>query len=490
MAPLKPNNTFCHLGKYYYSMVVITIFSLHLVCFSFTAAANINNYNGEFSAHLIGKNSSNSPLYNHKNHKNFRRLAGPEMLQSTVATDPDGGGHLMKLSIGTPPFDIYVIVDTGSTLLWIQCQPCKSCFKTKQAIFDPEKSSTYGNITCSESECRLVDEDSPQNYCKDNPQATCMYHYRYVDKSYSTGEVAKEAITLKSTSGTDVILKDIVIGCGQNNSDERAGEYQMGRVGLGHGPLSFISQISPYVGGKRFSYCLVPLDTDPKIESNINFGNGSEVSGKGVVSTPLFDIERSMNKYYVTVRGITIGNEFLPFNSTETLLEEGNMLIDSGSTLSYLPQEFYDRVVNKLVKTLDPKLELINYIDSKNTTSLCINAATISKAPNMAVHFDGGGKLQLTTERYLFRLEEEKLVCLGIRNTNRKAFHSNYTGVFGRNVQGNMLIGFDIDREVVSFKPTNCINIPRAGGANIATHPFSIFSTCLFYLLLIVNLSC
>ncbi|XP_062006350.1 aspartic proteinase CDR1-like [Rosa rugosa] len=488
MAPTNPSSAFCHLRKYYYSLVVITIFSIHLVCFFYTAAADINNYNGGFSAHLIRRNSLNSLLYNHKRNKSFRRLMGPETPQSTLATDPDGSEHLMKLSIGTPPFDIYVIADTGSTLLWTQCQPCKSCFKTKHAIFDPKESSTYRNITCSQSECRLVDEFSPRNYCKRNPQAACMYDSTYADESYSKGTVAKEVITLKSTSGKVVILKDIVIGCGQNNSGIEASENEMGIIGLGRGPLSFASQISPYVGGKKFSYCFVPVSTDPKIESTINFGNGSEVSGEGVVSTPLIDVESDMDSYLVTMKGITIGNDFVPFNSTGTLLEKGNTLIDSGTALSYLPQDFYERVVNQLVHKLDPNLEVINYIDEDNSSSICFNTTTLPKAPNMAVHFDDGGKLQLTAE-HIFRDEEKKLVCLGLMNSSKQGFSSDDIGVLGNNVQENFLIGFDLDKKWVSFKPTNCIKMAAASGANIATHLFSIFSTCLLYLFLIVKSS-
>ncbi|KAK9950294.1 hypothetical protein M0R45_005792 [Rubus argutus] len=410
MAATNPNSTFCHLHKHFYTVVVATIFFLHLVCFSITEAVNINS-NG-FSAHLIRKNSPNSPLYNHKNNRVFRRLMGPDTAQSALETDRDSGEHLMKFSIGTPPFDIYAIADTGSTLLWTQCQPCKSCFKMKHAVFDPKKSSTYRNITCFASECRLVDEYAPPNYCGKLPQNNCIYGYQYMDSSYSLGVLAKEVVTLTSTSGKALTLKDIVIGCGRNNSGALATENEMGIVGLGRGNLSFVSQIGPYVGGKRFSYCLVPVDSDPKIESKINFGNGSEVSG--------------------------------------TLLKKGNMVVDSGTPLTYVPQDFFDRVVAQLSKALDPKLEAFIVTDPEN----------VSKT-----------------------MRRKNLVCFGIANSTGNVLAPDGVGYYGNNLQGNFLIGFDLDTKLVSFKPTNCIKMTSTSSGGLL-HPFSIFSTCLLYLLI------
>ncbi|PKI18245.1 hypothetical protein CRG98_049481, partial [Punica granatum] len=61
----------------------------------------------------------------------------------------------------------------------------------------------------------------------------------------------------------------------------------MGLIGLGKGPISFISQMGSAFGARRFSQCLVPFHTDPSISSKMSFGVGSEVKGPGVVSTPM-----------------------------------------------------------------------------------------------------------------------------------------------------------------------------------------------------------
>ncbi|KAM5561610.1 aspartic proteinase CDR1-like [Rosa sericea] len=461
MAVKNPNSTLRRLEKYYYRVVVIIILVLHPVCYS-VAAANINNnHHSGFSTHLIRKKSLNSPFYNHRKNKKFRRLMGPNTPQSPLTIDEDDGEHLMKFSIGTPPVDIYAVADSGSTLLWTQCKPCDGCYKMKHAMFDPKKSSTYRKVSCSTKECSFLEDNG---FCS-LPKMVCTYYYAYVDDSISKGVLAKETIILTSTSGKPVSLKNIVMGCGHNNSGSLT-ENQMGVIGLGRGPLSFISQIGPLVGGKKFSHCLVPTDTDPKTASKISFGNGSEVSGDGVVTTSLVDKALFQDHYIVTLEGVTVGNKFVPFSSQGNLklFEKGNMIVDSGTTLTYLPQDFYDRVVTQVKKTVNPKLDPVymNIVldDPTEGTQLCFKTTKNPKGPDVTMHFEDGAKLKLTAEQVFFEDPENKLYCFGMVNTSRSdTIGDGQVGIYGNNLQGNILIGYDLDRRVISFKPADCIKM-------------------------------
>lgn len=53
-----------------------------------------------------------------------------------------GSGFLVNLSIGSPPVTQLVVVDTGSSLLWVQCLPCINCFRQSSSWFDPLKSTS------------------------------------------------------------------------------------------------------------------------------------------------------------------------------------------------------------------------------------------------------------------------------------------------------------------------------------------------------------
>ncbi|GAU43732.1 hypothetical protein TSUD_365820, partial [Trifolium subterraneum] len=156
----------------------------------------------------------------------------------------------MTYSVGTPPFNIYGIVDTGSDIVWLQCEPCEQCYNQTTPIFNPSKSSSYKNIHCASDLCKSVRRSS----C--NEQALCEYTIQYGDKSHSAGDISIETLTLDSTTGHSVSFPKTVIGCGHSNTGTFRGAAS-GIVGLGIGPVSLTTQLKSSIGGK-FSYCLLP----------------------------------------------------------------------------------------------------------------------------------------------------------------------------------------------------------------------------------------
>lgn len=84
--------------------------------------------------------------------------------------------------------------------------------------------------------------------------------------------------------------------------------------------------------------------------SKINFGAPSS-SGSGFLSTPLVDKAPSKH-YYVTLKAISVGSQKLPYtNSLRTDYdfadgEEGNMIIDSGTTLTFIGSHFYKKLMS------------------------------------------------------------------------------------------------------------------------------------------------
>ncbi|XP_050255030.1 aspartic proteinase CDR1-like [Quercus robur] len=358
---------------------------------------------------------------------------------------PYQGQHLMKASIGTPPVDIYGVADTASNLVWTPCVPCNDyCFKQIHPLFDPKKSSTYSEIYCHSEKCQVWDD----SHC--SPQNSCIYSIGYVS-GLSQGVLAKEKATITSTSGQAVSF-DIALGCGHNNtldSDVQA------TIGLGSGPLSFVSQI----GSKRFSYCLLPFgteSTDPSITSKISFGNGSEVVGDGVVSTPIVDRE-SGHEYYVTLEGISVGDTYVPFNSSGKV-SKGNMLIDSGSPALSLPPDFYDRLEVEVKKqiSIDPIKN-----DTLLGTRLCYRTEiTNENGPILTVHFEGADVELKPIQTFNRPIKRFEYYCFGITNIGGTDNEfSDSTGVYGNYVQANFLIGYDLETRIVSFKPTDCTKL-------------------------------
>ncbi|XP_075648419.1 aspartic proteinase CDR1-like [Castanea sativa] len=407
--------------------LVASILSNYFIGLLATAASN-----GGFTVELIRPDSPKSPFYNaNKTFTGRLKKYYPNALQSQVIAYK--GEHLMKLTIGTPPLDIYGIADTGSDLVWTQCVPCDDCYNQISPMFDPLKSSTYNDFNCESEQCRLINTGP----CSQN---TCTYTYAYADYSITRGVFAQEKVTMTSNSGQTVSL-DIAFGCGHNNSGF-FNDHEMGIIGLGGGSVSFVSQIGSTFGSKRFSHCLLPFGADPSIASKISFGNGSEVVGDGVVSTPLVSKE-DKTPYFVTLEGISVGDTYVPFNSLG-MVSKGNMFLDSGTPPTIVPQDFYDRLAVEVQKQI-----AMNPIrdDPDLGTQLCYRTKSNLDGPILTVHFEGA-KVQLKP-MHTFISPKDGVYCFAMQG-------SIGDGIYGNFAQANFLIGFDMETMMLSFMPTDC----------------------------------
>ncbi|CAN1144004.1 Probable aspartic protease At2g35615 [Linum perenne] len=300
----------------------------------------------------------------------------------------------MNLSIGTPPFQLLAIADTGSDLTWVQSKPCDQCYHQKSPIFDPSNSSTLRKLPCGARPCNSLDDTARS--CHDG---TCGYTYSYGDHSYTTGFLATDTFTISSGA-----IQNVAFGCGTRNGGtfDEAGS---GIVGLGGGSNDGVSVTTNLVNKDPSTY------------------------------------------YYLTLEAITVGRKKLLYSKT-TSLEEGNMILDSGTTLTFLEAEFYASLEAALVKEI--KMERAN--DAKSVFGLCFKTGGGGggdvKLPSMKVHFKGGAEVELKPVNTFVRAEE-KLICLTMVPTKD-------VGIFGNLAQLNFVVGYDLGKRTVSFLPADC----------------------------------
>jgi hypothetical protein len=69
-----------------------------------------------------------------------------------------GGEYLVKLGIGTPQHFFSAAIDTATDLVWMQCQPCVSCYRQLDPVFNPRLSSSYAVVPCRSDTCGQLDE--------------------------------------------------------------------------------------------------------------------------------------------------------------------------------------------------------------------------------------------------------------------------------------------------------------------------------------------
>ncbi|KAK9208456.1 hypothetical protein WN944_000812 [Citrus x changshan-huyou] len=339
--------------------------------------------------------------------------------------------YLMHLSIGTPPVDIFGSVDTGSDCTWTKCEPCPEldCFKQEPPLFEPKKSSTYNSISCSSSQCAIVASNCSEG--------DCSYSFLYgrgAHASFSSGNLATETLTFNSTSGLPVEMPNVIFGCGHKNlASPTSDSKQTGIIGLGPGNSSLISQMGTSIAGK-FSYCLPDQGS-----SKINFGG--IVAGAGVVSTPLI----IRDHYYLSLEAISVGNQRLEFVSSST----GNIFVDTGVLRTLLPLEYHSNLKSVMSNMI--KAQPVKGVGAEPGFSdvLCYNISSQPKFPEVTIHFRGAD-VKLNPSN-LFRNISDEIMCSAFRGGNANI-------VYGRIMQINFLIGYDIEQAMVSFKPSRCTN--------------------------------
>ncbi|KAL7158272.1 hypothetical protein ABFS83_02G131000 [Erythranthe nasuta] len=411
-------------------------------CNSLTKTTNTTG----FTTELIHRDSPQSPHYNHSLSP-YQRLAnaiqrsfsrvrrfktsrpGSESPVSEVTNS--GAEYLMKYAIGTPPVPSLGVADTGSDIIWTQCQPCRDCFKQNLPLFRPKNSSTYKNIPCDTNNCKSFQETS----CSEKK---CIYTETYGDGSSTQGDLSIDTITFASTNGRSTIsAPNIIFGCGFSNSLLiPAGES--GIVGLGGGPASLVRQLGPLANGK-FSYC---LSSDNSRPSQLSFGDSAVVLGRGVVSTPLVK-KYPETFYYLTLEGISIGNQRLKFDDFSSGVK-GNIVIDSGTTLTLLPFDFHAKVESAMGRLI--KLRKIK--DPRGELSLCFFSRDgIKNIPDVTVHFEGGD-VKLRQENLFVRTSDVSL-CFAAQPVDDVA-------VYGNVAQKNFLVGYDLHKRTVLFQAANC----------------------------------
>jgi len=345
-----------------------------------------------------------------------------------VETDviPNGGDYLMKIAIGTPPVEFTAVADTGSDLVWVQCSPCQQCIPQKSPLFDPSKSSTYQAIPCESQSCNYPDLKSE---CAQDEEykGSCSYLTKYGDGTQSIGILGQDTITLSSTDSASAQFPSSTFGCGYNQQG-RFGVQGDGIVGLGNGPVSLVSQLGQNIDNK-FSYCLTPFSSG----SNSKLKFGVDVAGPNAVSTP-FTTQDPPVFYQLSLEGINIGSTSVPVGQ--------NIIIDSGTTLTYLETSVYEGVRDALKNAIG----VSPVSDPEGRFDPCYEAGASLNAPDVVFKFQGADVV--LKEENLFRTNEDR-ACLAIVPTENDF-------IFGNIAQVNFEVGYDLQAKTVSFAPTDC----------------------------------
>uniref|UniRef100_A0A803NV94 Peptidase A1 domain-containing protein n=1 Tax=Cannabis sativa TaxID=3483 RepID=A0A803NV94_CANSA len=345
------------------------------------------------------------------------------------------GEYFTRLGVGTPPRYLYMVLDTGSDVVWLQCSPCKKCYTQADPIFDPVKSTTYGRIACGSPLCRKL--DSPG--C--NQRKSCLYQVSYGDGSFTTGEFSTETLTFRRTR-----VARVALGCGHD--DEGLFVGAAGLLGLGRGRLSFPSQTG-YRFNRKFSYCLVDRSASSKQSSSIVFGEAAV--SRTARFTPLLSNPKLDTFYYLELLGISVGGTRVRGISASLFQLDGagngGVIIDSGTSVTRLTRPAYI-ALRDAFRSGAPNLKRAPEF-SLFDTCFDLSGKSEVKVPTVVLHFRGAD-VSLPAANYLIPVDSSGTFCFAFAGT------MGGLSIIGNIQQQGFRVVYDLAGSRVGFSPRGC----------------------------------
>ncbi|EEF46835.1 Aspartic proteinase nepenthesin-2 precursor, putative [Ricinus communis] len=362
----------------------------------------------------------------------FKEMQADIPVQSGIPLG--AGNYLVKMALGTPKLSLSLALDTGSDITWTQCEPCVgSCYRQAQTKFDPRKSSSYKNVSCSSSSCRIITDSGGARGCV---SSTCIYKVQYGDGSYSVGFFATEKLTI---SPSDVI-SNFLFGCGQQNAG-RFGRIA-GLLGLGRGKLSLALQTSEKYNN-LFTYCLPSFSSS----STGHLTLGGQVP-KSVKFTPLSPAFKNTPFYGIDIKGLSVGGHVLPIDAS--VFSNAGAIIDSGTVITRLQPTVYSALSSKFQQLMKdyPKTDGFSILD----TCYDFSGNESISVPRISFFFKGGVEVDIKFFGILTVINAWDKVCLAFAPNDDDGDFV----VFGNSQQQTYDVVHDLAKGRIGFAPSGC----------------------------------
>ncbi|KAL3650168.1 Glutathione gamma-glutamylcysteinyltransferase 1 [Castilleja foliolosa] len=392
--------------------------------------------------------SSSSPLILHLKAKQISIPRSPNKLSFHHNVS-----LTVSLSVGSPPQQVTMVLDTGSELSWLHC--------TKSPLsFTPRLSKTYYPIPCNSSTCttRTRDLTIPAS-C--DPNKLCHAILSYADASSVEGTLSTDSFILGG-SGT---FPRTVFGCMDSGSTSNPEEdsKSTGLIGMNRGSLSFVSQM----GFRKFSYCISGRDSSGVLllgESAFPWLRPLNYTPMVKISTPLPYFDRVA--YTVQLEGIRVGGTVLKLPKSVFELDHtgaGQTMVDSGTQFTFLLGPVYSALKIEFLRQTRGILRQYNDLNFvfQGAMDLCyrveLSRKSLPALPSVNLMFQGA-EMSVSGEKLLYRVpgmtrNGDGIHCFTFGNSDLLGVEAY---VIGHHQQQNMWVEFDLVNARVGIAEFSC----------------------------------
>ncbi|XVE96901.1 hypothetical protein REPUB_Repub02eG0263800 [Reevesia pubescens] len=371
---------------------------------------------------------------------------------------------IVSLTVGTPPQNVSMVLDTGSELSWLHCNQTTRNNQSNgpdSTKFDPTQSTSYKPIQCSSSTCINQTQDFPIPASCDSDNL-CHAILSYADASSSEGNLASDIFHLGSSDN----ISGLVFGCmgsifSSNSADEDS--KITGLMGMNRGSLSFVSQM----GFPQFSYCISGSD----FSGLLLLGDSNFSSLTPLNYTPLIQISQPLPyfdrvAYTVQLEGIKVSGKLLPIPKSVLVPDHtgaGQTMVDSGTQFTFLlgpvynvlRTEFLNRTGGVLRVLEDPNFVFQGAMDLCYRVPLGQNS--LPNLPSVSLVLTGA-EMVVSGDRVLYRIPgeirgDDSVWCLSFGNSDLLGVEAY---VIGHHHQQNVWMEFDLEKSRIGLAQVRC----------------------------------
>ncbi|OIT02857.1 PREDICTED: aspartyl protease APCB1 [Nicotiana attenuata] len=363
------------------------------------------------------------------------------------------GLYYTYMLVGNPPKPYFLDIDTGSDLMWIQCDaPCTSCAKGAHPLYKPRN---VNMIPPKNPYCVEVQENLRSKYCDNCHQ--CDYEVEYADHSSSVGVLAKDTLQLVLANGTGT-KSDVVFGCAYDQQGTLLNTLANtdGILGLSRAPISLPSQLASHgFINNVIGHCLAADTNGGYLFLGNDFVPHWRMSWVPMLNAPF------PNLYQAGLMKMNYGSKELQLGSTRD--GKGTVVFDSGSTCTYFTNQAY-KALNSMLEEISSEVLVKDASDT--TLPICwrakfpVRSITEVRQFFKPLNLQFGSKwriastkLSIPAEGYL-TISEKGNVCLGILDGSN--IHDGSAILLGDISLRGQLFVYDNVNEKIGWIRSNC----------------------------------